>query len=220
MEVSRSEGKCHLCGGTASKGEMEQHLGLCLQNQATAATTSPGKPERLLHLVVEGADRPEYWMHLEAPARTTLGDLDQFLRATWLECCGHLSAFTIGRTSIECAPGSNRKGSREMLGDLLPPGTAFRYEYDFGTTTELVGRVIGAREASSTRPAIRILAMNEPPAIPCGECGKPATRICSECSWSGEGGLCEVCAEEHECGEEMLLPVVNSPRVGQCAYGT
>jgi len=30
--------------------------------------------------------------------------------------------------------------------------------------------------------------------------------------------VCEGCAGEHECGEEMLLPVVNSPRVGMCGY--
>lgn len=32
------------------------------------------------------------------------------------------------------------------------------------------------------------------------------------------GRLCDTCAESYECGEEMLLPVVNSPRVGMCAY--
>jgi hypothetical protein len=25
-------------------------------------------------------------------------------------------------------------------------------------------------------------------------------------------------SEEHECGEEALLPVVNSPRMGMCGY--
>jgi hypothetical protein len=33
-----------------------------------------------------------------------------------------------------------------------------------------------------------------------------------------EGWLCDECAVGHECGEEMLLPVVNSPRVGVCGY--
>ena len=35
-----------------------------------------------------------------------------------------------------------------------------------------------------------------------------------------EGGrwLCEDCAKTHECGEEMLLPVCNSPRLGVCGY--
>ena len=33
-----------------------------------------------------------------------------------------------------------------------------------------------------------------------------------------EGWLCQSCADEHECGEDMLLPVVNSPRTGVCGY--
>jgi hypothetical protein len=60
--------------------------------------------------------------------------------------------------------------------------------------------------------------MNEPPSIPCMSCGKIAAQVCTECLWSGEGWLCDECAAEHECGEEMLLPVVNSPRVGVCGY--
>jgi hypothetical protein len=34
-------------------------------------------------------------MHLEVTASTALATLDRFLRVTWLECCGHLSAFEI-----------------------------------------------------------------------------------------------------------------------------
>ncbi|EMY76701.1 hypothetical protein LEP1GSC060_3255 [Leptospira weilii serovar Ranarum str. ICFT] len=34
--------------------------------------------------------------------------------------------------------------------------------------------------------------------------------------------MCESCIENHKCveeeGEDVLLPVVNSPRVGECAY--
>jgi len=45
---------------------------------------------------VEGRDLPTYWMHLEVTASTTLATLDQFLRNTWPECCGYLSAFEIG----------------------------------------------------------------------------------------------------------------------------
>ena len=36
----------------------------------------------------------------------------------------------------------------------------------------------------------------------------------------GEGGglLCEDCAKTHEGGEDMLLDVCNSPRMGVCGY--
>jgi hypothetical protein len=56
------------------------------------------------------------------------------------------------------------------------------------------------------------------PQVWCDICGQPATEICSQCIFDDKGWLCDEHAESHECGEEMLLPVVNSPRVGMCAY--
>ncbi len=79
-------------------------------------------------------------------------------------------------------------------------------------------KVISDREVEAKGKAIQVLARNTPPVILCEECGKPATNVCSQCIFDGKGWLCDDCAEEHECGEEMLLPVVNSPRVGMCAY--
>ena len=45
--------------------------------------------------MVEGRDLPEYWMHLKVFTNVKLWELDNFFRDTWLECCGHMSAFTI-----------------------------------------------------------------------------------------------------------------------------
>ena len=36
--------------------------------------------------------------------------------------------------------------------------------------------------------------------------------------FDGTGWLCDDYAEGHKCREEMLLPVVNSPRTGVCGY--
>jgi hypothetical protein len=108
---------------------------------------------------------------------------------------------------------------RVQVGSLLSPGVQFSHEYDFGTTTELRLKVVSEREGEvKGKSSIQVLARNEPPTIPCNVCGKPATHVCSQCIYEGTGWLCETCSEEHECGEEMLLPVVNSPRVGMCAY--
>lgn len=38
------------------------------------------------------------------------------------------------------------------------------------------------------------------------------------CLYEENGLLCERCAEKHHCGDEMWLPVVNSPRTGMCGY--
>lgn len=91
-----SLGTCSFCGTAFAKGEMTKHLKNC---QARRTASEKGQPQRLLHISVEGAYRPSYWMHLEIPAAVTLADLDNFLRAIWLECCGHLSEFTIKDTS-------------------------------------------------------------------------------------------------------------------------
>jgi hypothetical protein len=49
--------------------------------------------------------------------------------------------------------------------------------------------------------------------------GEPARWICSFCYDDPEPFYCEEHGANHECGEEGLLPVVDSPRMGVCAYG-
>jgi len=218
-----SEGKCSLCGGTFRKAAMTKHLKTCRQRKAVPETPSGSRrtqKTKILYLVVEGRYQPEYWMHLEAPANATFEDLDDFLRRTWLECCGHLSAFTIQGTRYEVV--ENEFMEVELmdvaLGEVIGPKMKFYHEYDFGTTTELTLRVVSEREGEIKGKSIQLLARNELPPITCGACGKIATQVCSQCIWSGEGWLCDECARKHECVEDMFLPVVNSPRVGMCGY--
>lgn len=222
MARTASKGECALCGKVFSKGGMTRHLASC-SGEATPAPPGDrrgGRTQRPLHLIVAGRDRPAYWMHLEVPAPTTLRELDSFLRETWLECCGHLSAFTIDgrRFSVDPDPWEGGRGMNVPLGRVLRAGARFLHEYDFGTTTELLLTVVGPRENPSGDAGIRVLARNLPPEIPCRECGEPAAQICTECMWSSVGWLCDACSRKHACGTEMLLPVVNSPRVGMCGY--
>jgi hypothetical protein len=105
------------------------------------------------------------------------------------------------------------------LGRLFQPGTAFTYEYDYGSTTELNLKVIGLWDRRAKQGAVELLARNDAPQVACEKCGnQPATQICTECVYKDQGWLCENCAENHECGIEMCLPVVNSPRAGVCGY--
>ena len=78
---------------------MTRHLASCEQRtpmQGEIGSRQKAKKSKAFHLLVEGYRLPMYWMHLEVASGTTLATLDHFLRATWLECCGHLSAFEIG----------------------------------------------------------------------------------------------------------------------------
>ncbi len=103
-----SKGVCSFCKGEFEKAKMTQHLKYCKQRVTEIATelesTPALKKTRLFHILVEGRYNPQYWMHLELSASDTLADLDDFLRAIWLECCGHLSEFTIGGTSYSSEP--------------------------------------------------------------------------------------------------------------------
>ncbi len=212
-----SEGVCAGCGQVFPKDGMGRHVAAC---QGLKKSTSGRPPITVFHLEVQ-SDFEEFWLHLGVPGDATLGDLDEFLRTIWLECCGHLSAFQIGRESICSATDAGRPNRefRTRLGQHLRPGLEFRHDYDFGTTTTCYLKVVGAEERVPLEQGIALLARNEMPELVCGECGKPAEWVCVECMWEGEGWLCEEHAGEHPCGEEMLLPVVNSPRMGQCGYG-
>jgi len=169
------------------------------------------KDQSFLHIQVTPVYSPGYWLHLKVNTNTPLGSLDQFLRDIWLECCGHMSAFRYGRNEV----GMNRR-----LKDVLEPGMELLYDYDFGSTTELLIKVLGEYSAPMEKnEPVQVLARNEAPSIPCDECGESsAVLICTECQWKGAGWLCQNCAEDHECDEEMFLPVVNSPRTGVCGY--
>ena len=105
------------------------------------------------------------------------------------------------------------------LGQVLKLGLKFTYVYDFGSSTELALKVVDEREGETRgrgKKAIKIMARNEPPTIPCDICGKTATGIYAD--WDGyEKWLCNECGKKQK-DREMMLPVVNSPRVGVCGY--
>lgn len=110
------------------------------------------------------------------------------------------------------------RGMGIELEKVLKPDLKFFHDYDFGSTTSLSLKVVAEREGKlkKGKKAIEVLSRNEPPTILCTACGKPATSI----STSSDDAWCDACAEEHE-GDyeyEMLLPVVNSPRMGVCGY--
>lgn len=222
-----STGTCALCGGDFAKPAITRHLAKCEAEHRPAR----GKPRPTFHLRVEGRDLPEYWLNIEIPAEATLRLLDAFLRDIWLECCGHLSAFTIGEVQYELdtggvdamwptifGRGAEPQTMDTALGAVLRPGLRFFHEYDFGTTTNLALKVAARQEGVVSRNSVKILARNHPPPIPCEKCGQPATEVCSQCIYEGGGWLCTAHGRKHKCGEDMLLPVVNSPRVGMCGY--
>lgn len=210
MTVSKPKATCLICKSKYSESGMTRHLQSCLA-KSQEKQKGETKRQRFFHILVQGYSFPEYWLHLKVLKNARLEDLDQFLRQIWLECCGHMSAFSFNHEEVPMG---------KKLKDVFQPGIELFYEYDFGSTTELLIRVIAEYEGTIEKGGtIEVLARNEPPEIICDECGKhSAVQICTECLWDEGGWLCQKCAEQHSCDEDMMLPVVNSPRTGVCGY--
>ena len=146
----------------------------------------------------------------------SLVKLDKYLRAIWLECCGHLSEFTVGGW------GGREVGKARKADAAFEPGLVLRHLCDFGTTSETDTKVLGSRKGKAiTKHPITLLARNQMPEVICQECGQEAKWFCLECPYEEEktGLLCDEHVEGHlhvDYGEPV--PLVNSPRLGMCGY--
>jgi hypothetical protein len=187
---------------------MVAHLRDCLLVHSSAGPR--GGPESLLLLRTQANGTPVFWLDIVVKSEAKLKDVDELFRRTWLECCGHMSEFY---------GGAHRKVSMNTKVTEAFGAAADRlgYVYDFGSSTELVVNLSGIVEGHS-KEAVRLVARNEPPTWPCDECGDTAKAVCTQCLYEGKGFCCAAHASSHDCGEEMLLPVVNSPRMGVCGY--
>ncbi len=222
-KIQKTNGICSLCGGVFGKTAMKKHIIQCLQKHPSRKPSGFPVPiqTRLFTILVRGSFMHEYWMYIEVPSNSLLRGLDNFLRNIWVECCGHLSSFTINNINYISETDEYFKEDKSMnylLEKVLKYGKEFYYEYDFGSPTYLELKVVDEREIEDSDRSIEIIARNDPPVVNCDSCGKIATYICRQCGHSGDGWICDDCAPEHKCGEEALLPVVNSPRVGVCGY--
>lgn len=219
MAAQQSPGECRLCEKSVTNRTATIHLKSCW-DQHTAVTK--GRPSKWFQIVVSGRHAPGYWLQLQAPGKSKFGDLDQVLRDIWLECCGHLSEFTLPTSSCPPWDDFDEERGEELMGETLASelavGMQFLHTYDFGTTTELRLRVAAERLGPALEGKIKVLARNSPPIVPCSVCKEPATQLCVGCESFGGASFCDRCAAKHDCGEVYLLPLVNSPRAGFCGY--
>lgn len=215
----QSKGKCAYCGQEIAKNGVTKHLAMCAQLQEAMAKAEHKKSgsEALYHLRVQAAGMPEFWLDIEMRGSAKLKDLDNYLRAIWLECCGHLSQFSFNGWQGEEIAMARR------LADVLEVGAELTHIYDFGTSSETLIKAVGMRKGKplTTHP-ITLLMRNVMPECECIECKQPAAWVCMECLieegvW---GTLCDEHAKTHphdNYGEP--IPLVNSPRLGMCGYG-
>ena len=188
MPKQTINGNCFMCGKTAAKTAMKNHV----------LKEHDNGDEKCYLMKAEGAYNKDYWLFFTVPMDATLTAVDKFLRQIWCECCGHLSAFRPG--------GKSKKVSTLSIGDT------FLYEYDFGSTTEIVLTVVSEMSRKKQREKVLLLARNELMTETCDTCQAIASGYNA---WESEF-VCEKCAKDVD--EDAILPIVNSPRMGECGY--
>ena len=104
-------------------------------------------------------------------------DIKILFKTILVECCGHLSAFEIDGVSYEREPdddfgwGEPAKSTNHTLKQVLTTGMIFNYEYDFGSTTEIMVKVLDHYSAQKQNEKVVILSRNNPPEFACSICG-------------------------------------------------
>lgn len=215
----KTEGKCVGCREKYSPIKGAAHLFKCADILTLLHPCT--KLEEGYLVRVSWTEQPNmYWILIAVPKSLTLGDLDKFLRDIWLECCGHLSEFTIrGRSYMSHTESGNPSQSmKKLVSQFFTPGLECDYRYDMGSSTELTLQVLEIIE-SCPKNNVTLLMQNEPPSFSCEICRKQAQIICSLCG----GTACRSCRKRHSCAVQeediyMLMPLVNSPRAGVCGY--
>jgi hypothetical protein len=172
--------------------------------------------ETLHHLRVQADGLPMFWLDLEMRGSATLKDLDSYLRAIWLECCGHLSQFSVGGW------GSPEISMRRKIDAVFQPDVTLTHIYDFGTESVTLVKAVDMRGGKPTSAyPIALMVRNVIPETSCIKCGQPASWYCSECMIEDEttGMLCDEHAQDHPHEDYGgVIEIVNSPRLGLCGY--
>ncbi|MDF2648148.1 MAG: pRiA4b ORF-3-like protein [Paenibacillus sp.] len=219
--AAKNEGVCLYCDGRFGKAAIARHLNHCTSRLEDKSSGFGPGDQSFFVLSVQGF--APYWMYVDIDADAKLIDLDSFLRNKWLECCGHLSGFSVDDNTYSVSPDKfmGDKSMNVKIDKVLEVGMSFRHDYDYGSTTTLKLKVVSARKGIKRRgpdTKVQLMAENIAPVFQCSYCNNKAEHICCECVYEDEGYLCDACAMDHECGEDMQLPILNSPRSGVCGY--
>ena len=214
----QTKGVCSYCQSEVSKTAAVKHMTTCAARKTVldAVEAKPGAKESLHYLRVQDAYVKSFWLDLEVSGSAKLKDLDKYLRAIWLECCGHLSQFTADGF------GSKVAGMTRPVADVFADGSEWVHLYDYGTTSETLVRGVAVREGKpTTKHPVALLVRNVAPEMPCMECEQPATWFCQECQIEEDkqGMLCDKHKAKHPHKDYGgPIPLVNSPRLGMCGY--
>lgn len=150
---TQTKGFCKYCGKEYTRSGMLRHLEACKERKSKLAMETGKRKCKYFQIVISGKYAKAYWLIVETSENTTLKELDRFIRDIWVECCGHLRRFyPIHGTQYESCPvtdgfwGKPSKNMNFRLKDVVDVGDSISYEYDFGSTTELMLSIHSRRE--------------------------------------------------------------------------
>lgn len=119
-----SKGVCSACNRTISGRGMTRHLQSCPEREKLQLKQGDGKV-----FLIKASAGP-FWVYFEVNDSSTLRDIDSFLRNLWLECYGHMSAFTIGSVRYYSDLFQNIKRNGAYPIEVLDDGTVKTGETD------------------------------------------------------------------------------------------
>ena len=210
MRRATTNGICTYCNTEISKNSRSvlSHFLTCRGGHLIKGTGSA----TYVLLLIQAQYSPHYWLVVKVRSDASMKTIDKFLRDIWLECCGHMSEFSNKNTTIPMT---------RHLSQVISEGLKIDYIYDFGSSTELTLSMIQTIQ-DVDEGNLLILVRNKTPEYECSSCNKKAVAICPYCIDEGEGFLCQSCSGQHKCvleeGEDLLSPLMNSPRDGVCGY--
>ena len=254
MPTPPSGGQCQLCARSFRKSGMTSHLRRCLTRPGSAAPAPPVpaihlmvedvvRPEYWLHLAVAaGAALQDLDTWLRHAWLECCYHLSEFRFGQERYAYEPFGDYYQQKDQEYASSGDGKNNVitaiLDFIGDIksndmnvavaqmAPPGARFRYDYDFGATTELTLRSIAEIEVAITPGdcGVILLARNDPPPFACVFCGQPATWVTpSPEDWIAmTTGVCDQCLPRLDCaphpGSNWRLPIINSPRYGVCGY--
>ena len=151
-------GTCNICQETVPGNRIRSHLLRCVEDRTgLKPSQDPLRKDRrrtalkTAYISVRHREQP-HWLELGVRCDATLNELDKFLRALWLECCGHLSHFKVNVVTYSVMvpmpgerhcfdPMDDEEAAWQHMGKsvnaAIPVLTKFEHEFDYGSPTEL-----------------------------------------------------------------------------------
>eukprot|EP01114_Cavostelium_apophysatum_P013630 TRINITY_DN3341_c0_g1_i1.p1 TRINITY_DN3341_c0_g1~~TRINITY_DN3341_c0_g1_i1.p1 ORF type:complete len:272 (+),score=36.93 TRINITY_DN3341_c0_g1_i1:169-984(+) len=225
---------CEFCKETFPETEIRTHLLAEIPKQTQQETGS-----KTTYFLIKVVGKPCY-LYLLVDKKSKFIAVDSLLKDIWLECCGHLSAFSLmdgsGRRRM-LEPDEEDQIMAKPLESELQVGSSFHHIYDFGTSTETDGCVMQEIELPKPLQCVRanhcfLVARNEMKQVNCNVCKNSGKKRKAE--WTcynyrcpsavGSGnrkkpcGLCDECKDAHGCEDYEIHGIANSPREGMCGY--